>query len=197
MLNDFIWRVHSRVMFMHGIMHLLVVLFLDHRLGWPCCLPQSTWGECFDLIFINSIFSCIYFCTCMYNLGVLFVVKLCFELEDLYISECCLLNCCFLSPSVFGFCTQRSWALYKLCLRMPLTENTPSNWSTTDSTTSKLWEIWDLGLSIKMHIDMSPNFYICHVCAIKEPDVEKLEKKINCGQIEEVIAQVRRSQSLI
>jgi len=36
----------------------------------------------------------------------------------------------------------------------------------------------------------------CHFCSIKEPDVEKLEKKINGGQIEEVIAQVRRSQSL-
>lgn len=34
--------------------------------------------------------------------------------------------------------------------------------------------------------------YVCRFSAIKEPDVEKLENKINCGQIEEVISQVRR-----
>ncbi len=109
------------------------------------------------------------------------------------------MNCVFLSWSVFGFCTQRSWAVYRLCLRVLPTGNTPSNWSPRGSTTSKLYEteqILDYGERTRFRLNCI-DLYVCFYCALKEPDVEKLEHKLSCGQIEEVISQVRWSQILM
>lgn len=93
----------------------------------------------------------------------------------------------FLFPlSVYGFSIPRSWRRCRPFHRTLPTESTQSSWLTSALT------MWRRSVDRGDDVD-----WFKHEALIdwngfysQEPDIEKLEKKINCGQIEEVIFQV-------